>query len=244
MLFGDSITQKGMGVYNPANIGWVDLLNGYYTRRVDVFNRGLSGYTSQWALDIALPPLEALLNQQPVDLCTLWFGANDACREGLTQHVPVDQYVVNMRTLIRKLKAKSKHVLVISPPPICKPKYLEWRSAMVLQDKHGRAYTDAEDRSTSLVLPYHSALTELCLQEDVVMVDVYTAMLQREAGFDALLDDGLHLSGEGNRFVYELVLKEVEKVYPVEPNALGMKVSKGSKCAAFPVDVPFWDEIN
>ena len=72
VLFGDSITQRGFG---PG--GWASVLADAYTRKVDVINRGYSGYTSRWAvhlLDQVFPPQAAA----DVQLATVFFGANDA----------------------------------------------------------------------------------------------------------------------------------------------------------------------
>eukprot|EP01042_Synura_sphagnicola_P005138 gene5138-6547_t len=46
VAFGDSITQHG---FNTDNHGWVAKLADWWTRRVDVLNRGYSGYNSRWA---------------------------------------------------------------------------------------------------------------------------------------------------------------------------------------------------
>ena len=44
VLFGDSITQ--MAFASPD--GWAAKLADDYTARVDVFNRGFSGYNTRW----------------------------------------------------------------------------------------------------------------------------------------------------------------------------------------------------
>ena len=49
VFFGDSITQHGS---NPTVSGWVSLFVDWWVRRVDVINRGFSGYNSKWALAI------------------------------------------------------------------------------------------------------------------------------------------------------------------------------------------------
>lgn len=78
VLFGDSITQRG---FAPG--GWAAALADRYQRRVDVINRGYSGYTSRWALqllDRVFPSAAAA----PVSLAVVWFGANDAALPDLT----------------------------------------------------------------------------------------------------------------------------------------------------------------
>ena len=78
ITFGDSITQRG---FAP---GWSSLLADAYVRRVDVINRGYSGYNSRWALQLLdrvfpSPPAGASATAAPpARLATVWFGANDA----------------------------------------------------------------------------------------------------------------------------------------------------------------------
>lgn len=45
VLFGDSITQQGYGI--DGEEGWVAMLSDWWSRKVDVFNRGFSGYNSR-----------------------------------------------------------------------------------------------------------------------------------------------------------------------------------------------------
>ncbi|CAD7926831.1 unnamed protein product, partial [Amoebophrya sp. A120] len=44
-LYGDSLTQYGSSEVG----GWAARLQGLYSRRADVVNRGLSGWNSRWA---------------------------------------------------------------------------------------------------------------------------------------------------------------------------------------------------
>jgi lysophospholipase L1-like esterase len=74
VLFGDSITQRGYSVG-----GWANLLADTYQRRVDVINRGYSGYNSRWAVNV----LDHVFPLQPpeahgIQLATVFLGANDA----------------------------------------------------------------------------------------------------------------------------------------------------------------------
>jgi hypothetical protein len=47
MLFGDSITQGG---WQPH--GFAQRLAYVYARKLDVINRGLSGYTTEWGIPV------------------------------------------------------------------------------------------------------------------------------------------------------------------------------------------------
>ena len=70
VLFGDSITQKGF-----ATGGWAGVLADSWQRRVDVINRGYSGYNSRWATHLLSHVFPA---DAPIQLATVFFGANDA----------------------------------------------------------------------------------------------------------------------------------------------------------------------
>jgi lysophospholipase L1-like esterase len=73
VLFGDSITQKSFQVG-----GWGAALTHAYQRKVDVVNRGFSGYNSRWALQL----LDRIFPEDRaaghILLATIFFGANDA----------------------------------------------------------------------------------------------------------------------------------------------------------------------
>ncbi len=47
LCFGDSLTELGD---DPLLNGWVSQFRFAYKRRCDVYNRGLSGYNTSWAL--------------------------------------------------------------------------------------------------------------------------------------------------------------------------------------------------
>ena len=75
VLVGDSITENAAAVD-----GWAAAVAHACARRVDVFNRGLGGYTTRTCLAVLphiLPPTTTGL------FATVFFGANDgACVEG------------------------------------------------------------------------------------------------------------------------------------------------------------------
>jgi isoamyl acetate esterase len=72
VLFGDSITQRS---FEPG--GWAGVVANAYQRRVDVINRGYSGYNTRWALSLADHIFPADVTSK-VELVTVFFGANDA----------------------------------------------------------------------------------------------------------------------------------------------------------------------
>lgn len=92
VFFGDSITQHG---FNIEISGWLCLFANWWIRRVDVINRGFSGYNSKWGVLIA----EQVVVPLAPDIVFVFFGANDAVDVSVGQHVPLSDYVENMRAI-------------------------------------------------------------------------------------------------------------------------------------------------
>jgi lysophospholipase L1-like esterase len=114
ILFGDSITQQS---FSPG--GWGARLADLFSRKValpnpirlilqaDIFNRGLSGFTTR----SAFPLLSSIFPEQSNQLLTtIFFGANDSCIPGgeFPQHVPLEEYSINLAKIIQHVKKTSK----------------------------------------------------------------------------------------------------------------------------------------
>lgn len=104
LFFGDSITQHGFNV----NIrGWVAQLGDWWTRRVDLLNRGFSGYNSRWGKVI----VEKVVIEAQPDFLFVFFGANDAVDPSVKQHVPLEEYEENMRYIITKVQEVTNYCM-------------------------------------------------------------------------------------------------------------------------------------
>eukprot|EP00002_Diphylleia_rotans_P037190 TRINITY_DN8285_c0_g1_i3.p1 TRINITY_DN8285_c0_g1~~TRINITY_DN8285_c0_g1_i3.p1 ORF type:complete len:198 (-),score=39.42 TRINITY_DN8285_c0_g1_i3:846-1439(-) len=130
-LFGDSITSHST---NYEHQGWAIQLDNYYGRKIDILNRGHSGYNTRWAKMLFPNYFQQLpINDRKV-VAFLFFGANDASNTKSRTHVPIEEYKENMKYLLQQLQKPSKETLdpknrvivVISPPPI-DPKLLAER---------------------------------------------------------------------------------------------------------------------
>ncbi len=93
VAFGDSITQHG---FNTDAHGWVAKLADWWTRRADVLNRGFSGYNSRWGKIV----FEDVVLAEKPDLLFIFFGANDATEATAVHHVPLNEYVDNIRFMV------------------------------------------------------------------------------------------------------------------------------------------------
>lgn len=117
LLFGDSITQFGTLTLQAY-------LQTQYIRRLDVVNRGLSGFTAPMgfrALQKFLPTTGRGASTH-IKLLTVFFGANDACLPGELQHVELQSYVDTLKAIIhyplfQQQGDRKTHVVIITPPP-------------------------------------------------------------------------------------------------------------------------------
>lgn len=128
VFFGDSITQQAQ---DPINDGWISCLGNWWTRRVDVINRGFSGYNTKYAVLIVQ---RAVIRERP-DLVVVFFGANDAAIPQSTQHVPLEEYHLNLLFIIAEIKQSYPNVplLLVTPPPV-------WETAV---EERNRGYGNA-----------------------------------------------------------------------------------------------------
>ncbi|KAJ5855506.1 Esterase SGNH hydrolase-type subgroup, partial [Penicillium soppii] len=217
ILFGDSITQ--MGSNQELGFAFLAALQESYSRRLDVINRGLAGYSTAHAIkvfDKVFPPPQ-IAN---VRLMTIFFGANDACVPGHDQHVPVEKYKENLKTIIQHpaTVAQNPHIIIITPPPVNEYQ-LEGFDA-----SKGSAHPS---RTAILAKQYAAAAKEVGAALNVPVADLWSAFTKSagwQAGqpligsrdapnnetFAGLFTDGLHLSPAGNRIVYDEIMKVIE----------------------------------
>ncbi|KAI6841324.1 hypothetical protein KC340_g17135 [Hortaea werneckii] len=133
-LFGDSLTQYGYD--QSQGFAWVAALSHHYSRKLNVINAGLSGYSTDKALSILpnilpTPPSTAVSssgakqNPSQIKLFVLFFGANDARLPSTgepEQHVPLESFKANLRAMVTLPQLREHHpggkVLLITPPPV------------------------------------------------------------------------------------------------------------------------------
>ncbi|RMY82547.1 hypothetical protein D0862_11981 [Hortaea werneckii] len=132
-LFGDSLTQYGYD--QSQGFAWVAALSHHYSRKLNVINAGLSGYSTDKALSILpriLPPSSSSSSSTAaspgttqIKLLVLFFGANDARLPSTgipEQHVPLESFKANLRAMVTCPQLRAHHpgakVLLITPPPV------------------------------------------------------------------------------------------------------------------------------
>jgi lysophospholipase L1-like esterase len=180
LLVGDSITQLGC---NPELNGWTAAMENAWIRRLEVMNRGFSGYTTKWWLSL----IDRILHnaQQPeckIALATVFLGANDAAFNE-TQYVPFEDYIENIKYLVKELQKCCKRIILICPPPVDTEKW--------------------PDREYTRVKSYRDGCISFAKSTGIPVIDTWTVFLGPElikdqSKLDGLLCDGLHLSFKGN----------------------------------------------
>ncbi|XP_057523189.1 GDSL esterase/lipase WDL1 [Amaranthus tricolor] len=200
VLFGSSIVQ-----YSFSNGGWGAILTDVYARKADIFVRGYSCWNSRRALEVLDQVFPKDATTHP-SLVIVYFGGNDSMGDhssGLGPHVPLPEYVENMRKITTHIKGLSDktRIIFLSTPPVNEAKIQEFKSKYVLEVV----------RTNELCRRYSEALIELCREMDIKVVDLWTAIQKRDDWLTACFTDGIHFSAEGSKIVVEELLKVIKE---------------------------------
>ncbi|CAI7595673.1 unnamed protein product [Penicillium glandicola] len=230
LLFGDSITQ--MSCNQEIGFGFHAALQESYSRRLDVVNRGLAGYSTAHAIKVfdKFFPSPQIAN---VRFMTIFFGANDACVPTHDQHVPLDTYKENLKTIIQHpaTRAQNPRLILISPPPV---------NEHQLEAFDAAKNTPFPSRTASFTKSYASAAGEVGASLNIPVVDLWSAFMKtagwkegepligardvpQSEALASLFTDGLHLTSAGNRIVYDELMKVIQANWPDQtPESLPM----------------------
>ena len=213
LLFGDSITQGASHVLHSS-------LSEWYQRKIDVINRGFSGYTAPAGYDTLIQffPTHAPSTIIPhIQLMTVFFGANDACVPGHPQHVPIGEYKQNLRNIIEHegVKLHETKVILVVPTPVD-----EWQLGN-------------QDRTATITARYADACREVGKEFDLPILDLWTIFMNKAGWnngqqgpligsraapksevFEALLIDGLHFTPEGYKLVFDELVNVIRNDLP------------------------------
>ena len=185
-----------------------------YARRLDVLNRGLSGYNTDWGLRVLKQAcyfcratilfdsskcLTEKKNQHTpkIRVITIWFGANDACLRPSPQHVSLDAFVGNLRQMISAIRAadisRETRIILLTPPPV---NTYQRGAALAARDP-----PQACDREFLVTKQYAEAVLAVAAAEHVSVVDIWSAMYEAAGGDEQKLSeylvDGLHPNEAG-----------------------------------------------
>lgn len=240
VMFGDSITQFA---WQKGGIG--SELANFYQRRLDLVNRGYSGYNTTWALHVAKTvfPTEFVESRQikKKRIVTIWLGANDAVLPPKPQSVEIPQFKENLNKLIDIIEAHDQRttwtnggqktlIMLITPPPIsismraadCAARFPDWKPENM-------------DRDPIRSRQFAESVCQVAKERGLPVIDCWTSITKAAGDVEGLsryLCDGLHLTSDG----YELVTQEFKSIisrhYPhLCPENL-------------PHDFPWWTDID
>lgn len=213
ILFGDSITQGCSYVLHAS-------LSDWYQRRLDILNRGFSGYTAPAGYDNLVqffPVIPPYPGNPRIQLMTVFFGANDACLPGVPQHVPIEEYKENLKKIVNYegVRHHDTKIILIVPPPVD-----EWQLG-----------TDM--RTAAHTAKYAVACREVGQELNLPTLDLWTIFMQKagwqEGSTDpligsldaprnevlgALLSDGLHFTPIAYKLVFDELVNVIQTKLP------------------------------
>ncbi len=195
ILMGDSITQMS---HSALLSGWGSLVSDHYQRRCDVYNRGFSGYNTNWFLEYiqtnyGFHDIFGMMmmnnnghddddnhnnkNYNDVKLVTIFFGANDASHPTLNprHHVPIPQFQSNLKQIVQLCKehyGNDIRIVFITPPPVCHKKRLQYQI-----DRYGSDKATGElERTLELSGNYANAVEEVAKELNYPCLNIWKDM--------------------------------------------------------------------
>ncbi|PKY01342.1 GDSL Lipase/Acylhydrolase family protein [Aspergillus campestris IBT 28561] len=223
ILFGDSITQ--MSSNQELGFGLQPALQDAYSRKLDIINRGFGGYTTAHAIKV-FPKFFPTPERENVRLMTIWFGANDSCHPGNSQHVPLDVFKENLRQIIQHPATLAQQPKLI----ICTPTPINEHQLEVFDSEKGNEFPS---RTNGFTRQYAEAAHEVATSFKIPVADLWTAFMTA-AGWKegepligsrdlpsndklgSLFTDGLHLTPDGYRIAYDVIMETIRRNWPDE----------------------------
>ena len=234
VLFGDSLTQWGSrkgGIHN--------LLSNHFVRRLDVVNRGFSGYNTKWMLPILkrVFPQESEGDFGMTRLVYIFLGANDLsnpAQDAKLTHVPLNEYGQNLKTIYNHITSHcpKANVFFITAPPVVE----SWRKDFQLANGAKLSEGWVVDRNNYDAKRYADRCKKVAAELDAPCIDLYTHMFEKREEYLSI--DGLHLNAKGYHVIYEHIVETIRKNWPelnVEPAvAPGKSFRHAGECNPVP----------
>lgn len=224
VLFGDSITEESF-----CDGGWGASLAHRFARKADVILRGYSGYNTRWALHILRngKALAGVTDSPAPAAVTVFFGANDASlpdKNSGFQHVPLEEYTHNLRSIHAFFKTKwpSAVVIFIAPPPIDE----EAR----IKDLFGDDPSGEAERTNEAAEKFAKACIAVAKELNAPVIDTWSKMQEIPDWRKSTLRDGLHFTQLGNKVLLDEVVKTLKDI--------GLSDEK------LPTDLPYYFEVD
>ncbi|QUC18624.1 uncharacterized protein UV8b_02865 [Ustilaginoidea virens] len=235
VLLGDSLLQQSVDIRD--GFSFQAALQTRFIRRLDVVNRGFSGWNSANAVEYLSEMIPQQTSSSPkLKYLIVLLGANDAVLPlpSTSQHVPIEQYKQNLIKIITHahIRAHNPEILLVTPPPVDEIK----RTKLDIAEGHGRAV-----RLFARSASYSETVREVAREHPgTVLIDLWKAIMERaiemtphdyttggpwlgspengkQGGLDNLLPDGLHMSGEAYKVFYDEIIGHVGREWASLP---------------------------
>ena len=189
VCFGDSITEMGTVLELR---GYVVQLADRYVRRADVLARGFSGYTTREARQVLN---QAVLAENP-EFVILFFGSNDSVLPGQIQHVPLPEYIQNLKDMASRIASAGAWLVLVTPPPVDEQQ--------------------VKSRTNDNTAAYTQACIGVGQEMNVPVVNLFEALQKRPNWKKGCLLDGLHLAAGGMDCLYDELSLTLDRMKPID----------------------------
>lgn len=184
VCFGDSITKRGY----PEELGKI--------LGVTVVNAGIPGNTTA----DGLKRLQTDVLDHKPSIVIVLFGTNDSRLDSAKVHVPVGQYISNLKQIITRCEAIHARVVLCTIPPIDPEPYFK---------RHRKQAFDEAGGLASVLTDYRTAVLRIGAEHKLPVVDLNAQLISEPSWLSA---DGVHPSLVGHTLIAKLV---AEKTAPL-----------------------------
>lgn len=196
LLFGASST---FGESDYENGGWAGHLRKYLDTQEKhryFHNLAISGNTSADVLARIESETKARLRNKPKEEWTMFInlGTNDSRLEDGQPKVPEDEYSKNVKEILAIAKNLVGQVIVVSGNPVIEEICNPWK---------GNDCYFLNER----IKKYGKITKELADAENIPVIDVYSALENKEDLKPLYSEDGLHPNKEGHMIIFEEIKK-------------------------------------
>lgn len=220
VCFGDSLT-RGVSVVN-GRLRIVKKNYPYYLKEallsnnesaVTVINKGVFNDSSE----SLLKRLEKDVMEENPDYVIIAIGGNDCnfnwndvTENPEAEHqanVPIDRYLANIKTMIKRMKEAGITPIVMTLPPLDPVRYYQF-----LSNQHGTSISHWICMTGGIEYwhgLYNERLSKLADEWNIAKIDVRKALKQAGSQQEIISDDGIHLTPIG----YKALGKEISQFF-------------------------------
>ncbi|KXJ94731.1 SGNH hydrolase-type esterase domain-containing protein [Microdochium bolleyi] len=230
VLLGDSLIERAAFLEDGYSLQ--SALQMYCSRRLDVINRGFSGWNTKHAVDYLPQIFPAPTAASPrIEYLVILLGANDAARldhPSNRQGITLQEYEANLAHIINHehIRAHDPRILLVTPPPldemglaltdfangngeVTRYARLSAKFSQTVRDVASKAQSEGRD------------VRLLDLQKDIMSEALRLTPTQADApllgypggdrgALQTLLPDGLHMNTDSYKILYGLIENNME----------------------------------